>query len=134
MRLDLLDCIHVDQRADHGARLEPVGDLHRAGGLSEPFRERVVDPVLVEDKVRSLAARLLRLGELAVRSSPRAWRRTDRFLERAGKRGFGFVSNYLGHLGEGRAGVPQLLHRNLHAPARKVVHWRHSDHPDKAIG
>jgi hypothetical protein len=28
VRLDLLDRLHVDQRADHGTRLEPVGDLH----------------------------------------------------------------------------------------------------------
>ena len=35
----------VDQRADHGTRLEPVGDLHRPGGLGEALRERVVDAV-----------------------------------------------------------------------------------------
>jgi hypothetical protein len=30
-----LDRPHVDQRPDRGARLEPVGDLHRPGGLAE---------------------------------------------------------------------------------------------------
>ena len=35
MRLDLLDRLHVDQRADHRTRLEPVGDLHGPGGLRE---------------------------------------------------------------------------------------------------
>jgi hypothetical protein len=46
MRLDLLDSLHVDQRADHGTRLEPVGDLHRTCGLGEALGEGIVDAVL----------------------------------------------------------------------------------------
>jgi hypothetical protein len=42
VRLDLLDRLHVDQRADHRAGLEPVGDLHRAGGLGEALGEGLV--------------------------------------------------------------------------------------------
>jgi len=34
-----------------GARLEPVGDLHRAGGLGEPLGEGVVDAVLNQNPV-----------------------------------------------------------------------------------
>jgi hypothetical protein len=51
VRLDLLDRLHVDQRADHRARLEPVCNLHRAGGLGEAFGEGVVDAVLHQDAV-----------------------------------------------------------------------------------
>jgi hypothetical protein len=46
----LLDRLHVDQRADHRARLEPIGNLHRAGGLG-PLGEGVVDAVLHQDTV-----------------------------------------------------------------------------------
>jgi hypothetical protein len=51
VRLDLLDRLHVDQRADHRARLEPVGDLHRTGGLGEALGKDVVDFVLHQDAV-----------------------------------------------------------------------------------
>ena len=51
VRLDLLDRLHVNQRADHRTRLEPVGDLHRTGGLGEALGERVVDAVLHQDAV-----------------------------------------------------------------------------------
>jgi hypothetical protein len=37
----LLDRLHVDERADHRTRLEPVGDLHRPGSLGEPLGEGV---------------------------------------------------------------------------------------------
>src|SRR6202011_487889 len=43
VRLDLLDRLHVDQGADHRTRLEPVGDLHRPGGLGEALGKGVVD-------------------------------------------------------------------------------------------
>jgi hypothetical protein len=33
--LDLRDRLHVDQRPDHGTRLERVGDLHRTCALAE---------------------------------------------------------------------------------------------------
>ena len=46
VRLDLLDRLHVDQRPDHRTGLEPVGDLHRAGGLREALGECVIDAVL----------------------------------------------------------------------------------------
>jgi len=36
--LDLLDRLHVDQRADHRTRLE-VGDLQRACGVGKPLGE-----------------------------------------------------------------------------------------------
>jgi hypothetical protein len=39
MRFDLLDRLYVDQRPDHRARLEPVGDLHCSGGRSEALRK-----------------------------------------------------------------------------------------------
>ena len=46
MRLDLLDRLHVDERPDHGTRLEPVGDLHRLGGFGQPVGEGVIDAVV----------------------------------------------------------------------------------------
>jgi hypothetical protein len=48
---DLLDRLHVDQGPDHRARLEPVGDLHRARGFGEALGEGVVDAVLRQDAV-----------------------------------------------------------------------------------
>jgi hypothetical protein len=51
VRLDLLDRLHVDQRPDHGTRLEPVGNLHRTGGLGEALGKGVVDAVLHQDAV-----------------------------------------------------------------------------------
>src|SRR5439155_14399664 len=49
--LDLLDRLHIDQRADHRAWLEPVGDLHRPGDLGKALRERIIDAVLHQDAV-----------------------------------------------------------------------------------
>jgi hypothetical protein len=40
------------------------------------------------------------------RSSPSRGRRTERFLECAGKGGLGVIANRVGNLSEGRAGVP----------------------------
>jgi hypothetical protein len=51
MRLDLLDCLHIDQRPDHRAWLEAVGDLHRPGGLGEPLGKGVMDAVRHQDAV-----------------------------------------------------------------------------------
>jgi hypothetical protein len=51
MCLDLLDRLHVDQRPDDRAWLEPVCDLHRTGGLGETLGEGVVDAVLHQDAV-----------------------------------------------------------------------------------
>ena len=51
MRLDLLDCFGVDERPDHRARFEPVGDLHRPGGLGEPLGKGVIDAVLHQNAV-----------------------------------------------------------------------------------
>jgi hypothetical protein len=51
MRLDLLDRLHVDQRSDHRTRLEPVGDLHRTGGLGQPLCKSIIDAVLHQDAV-----------------------------------------------------------------------------------
>jgi hypothetical protein len=35
VRLNLLDRLHVDERPDHGTRLEPVGDLRWPGGSAK---------------------------------------------------------------------------------------------------
>src|SRR5258708_32767084 len=51
VRLDLLDRLHVDQGADHGTRLEPVGDLHGTSGLGEALGKGVIDAVLHQDAV-----------------------------------------------------------------------------------
>jgi hypothetical protein len=51
VRLDLLDRLHVDQRPDDRARLEPVGDLDRARGFGEALGKRVVDAVPHQDAV-----------------------------------------------------------------------------------
>jgi len=51
VRLDLLDRLPVNERPDHRTRLEPVGDLHRARGLGEALRKRVVNAVLHQDAV-----------------------------------------------------------------------------------
>src|SRR5207237_6903333 len=71
---------------------------------------------------------------LAVRASPRGWRGTNRLLERAGKCRLGVVANYLGNLREGRAGIPELLGRGLHAPIGEVVHRGHADQANEAGG
>jgi hypothetical protein len=51
VRLDLLDRLRVDQRADRRTRLEPVGDLHGTGGLGEALRKGVIDAFLHQDAV-----------------------------------------------------------------------------------
>jgi hypothetical protein len=51
VRLDLFDRLHVNERPDHRARLEAVGDLHRPGGLGEAPRKRVIDAVLYQNAV-----------------------------------------------------------------------------------
>ena len=71
---------------------------------------------------------------LAARTSPRGWRRTERLLERAGECSFRVVANHLGNLCEGRAGVTELLSRDLHAPTGEVVHRRHANQTDEAVG
>jgi hypothetical protein len=55
MRLDLFDRLHVDQWPNDRAPLEPVGDLHRAGGLGEAVREGVIDAALHQDTVGAYA-------------------------------------------------------------------------------
>jgi hypothetical protein len=49
---DLFDRLHIDQWPGHRAGLEPVGDLHRAGGLGEALGKGVIDTVLHQDTVR----------------------------------------------------------------------------------
>ncbi len=39
------------KRADHRTRLEPVGNLHRTGGLGEALGKGVIDAVLHQDAV-----------------------------------------------------------------------------------
>jgi len=41
--------LRVDQKADDRAPLEPVGDLHRSGGLGRPLGAGVIDVVLHEE-------------------------------------------------------------------------------------
>src|SRR5204863_1620088 len=80
------------------------------------------------------ASRVWSRPGLADRTPPGGWRRTERFLERAGECGLGVVADNLGNLGEGRAGVAELLSRDLHAPIGEVVHRRHADQTNKAVG
>jgi len=58
VRLDLLDRLHVDERPDHRTRFEPVGNLHRPGGLSGALGERVIDAVLRQNAVGAQAGSL----------------------------------------------------------------------------
>ena len=51
MRRDLLDRLHVDERADHSTRFEAVYDLHGTGGLGEALGKGVIDAVLHQDAV-----------------------------------------------------------------------------------
>src|SRR6185312_12460392 len=71
---------------------------------------------------------------LAVQASPRGWGSAERPLERARESGFGIVADTLGNLGNGRAGVAELLGRDLHAPSGKVVHRRRADQTNEAVG
>src|SRR4029079_188061 len=71
---------------------------------------------------------------LAVRTSPRGWRRTKCILERAGECGFGVVADKFGNLCQGRISVAELLSRDLHAPTCEVVHGWHADQMNEAIG
>src|ERR1700730_6710300 len=71
---------------------------------------------------------------LAVRTSPSGWRRTERLLECAGECGLGVVTDNLGNLCDGRAGVAELLSRDLHGPVGEVVHRRHADQANEAVG
>ena len=71
---------------------------------------------------------------LSVRTSPSGWRSPERFLEGAGKSGLGTVTDRVGNLRKGRAGIAELLGRDLHAPAGDVVHRRHADQIDEAVG
>ena len=45
------NAFRFDQRPDHRTRLEPVGDLHRAGGLGKALGKGVIDAVLHQDAV-----------------------------------------------------------------------------------
>ena len=51
LRRDLLDRLHVDERADHSTRFEAVCDLHGTGGLGEALGKGVIDAVLHQDAV-----------------------------------------------------------------------------------
>src|SRR5713101_8462143 len=73
-------------------------------------------------------------GLLAVRTSPRGRRDTDSLLEGAGKSGLGTVTDQVGNLRKGRAGIAELLGRDLHAPTGDVVHRRHADQTNEAVG
>jgi CheY-like chemotaxis protein len=72
--------------------------------------------------------------KLADCTSPCGWRRAERLLERAGECGLGVVADNLGNLSKGRAGVAELLSRDLHAPIGEVVHRWHADQANEAVG
>ena len=46
----------------------------------------------------------------------------------------GLTADNLGNLCEGRAGVAQLLSRDLHAPIGEVVHRRYADQTKEPVG
>ena len=71
---------------------------------------------------------------LSVRTSPGGWRSPERLLEGAGKSGLGTVTDQVGNLRKGRIGIAELLGRDLHAPTGDVVHRRHADHTNEALG
>src|SRR5271169_6974662 len=71
---------------------------------------------------------------LSVRTSPGGWRSPERLLEGAGKRGLRTVTDQVGNLRKGRAGIAELLGRDLHAPTGDVVHRRHADQTNEAVG
>src|SRR6478735_9685614 len=71
---------------------------------------------------------------LSVRASPCGWRSPERLLEGAGKSGLGTITDQVGNLRKGRAGIAELLGRDLHAPTGDVVHRRHADQTNEAVG
>ena len=71
---------------------------------------------------------------LSVRTSPCGWRSPERLLEGAGKSGLGTVTDQVGNLRKGCAGIAELLGRDLHAPIGDVVHRRHADQTNEAVG
>src|SRR5512140_2617194 len=71
---------------------------------------------------------------LSVRTAPGGWRSPERLLEGTGKSGLGTVTDQVGNLRKGRAGIAELLGRDLHAPTGDVVHRRHADQTNEAIG
>src|SRR6478735_4009549 len=71
---------------------------------------------------------------LSVRASPRGWCSPERLLEGAGKSGLGTVPDQVGNLRKGRAGIAELLGRDLHAPTGDIVHRRHADQTNEAVG
>jgi hypothetical protein len=58
----------------------------------------------------------------------------ERLFERAGACGLGIVADNLSNLRDGRASVAELLSRDLHAPIGEVVHRRHADQTNEAVG
>jgi len=70
---------------------------------------------------------------LSVRASPRGRRCTDRLLESARECGLGVVADNIGDLCEWRAGVAELLSRDLHAPISEVLNRRHAEQANEAI-
>jgi hypothetical protein len=74
------------------------------------------------------------IRSLSVRTSPGGWRSPERLLEGAGKSGLGTVTDQVGNLRKGRAGIAELLGRDLHAPTGDVVHRRHADQTNEAVG
>src|SRR5260370_2901870 len=73
-------------------------------------------------------------ANLSVRTSPGGWRSPERLLEGAGKSSLGTVTDQVGNLRKGRAGIAELLGRDLHAPTSDVVHRRHADQTNEAVG
>ena len=67
------------------------------------------------------------LSGLTPCTSPRCGCGTEGLFERARKGGIGLIADHVRDLGEGGAGVPQLVRGDLHAPGGEVVHRCHTD-------
>src|SRR5207237_3027284 len=95
----------------------------------------ITDNSLSSDYAARLSFRLYRLDvALSVRTSPGGWRSPERLLKGAGKSGLGTVTDQVGNLRKGRAGIAELLGRDLHAPIGDVVHRRKADQTNETVG
>ncbi len=124
-------CWRSDERLESAANaaLRAAGVNYRVGWKADDSNQW---PAAFESRTYALpsdhvARAHCRKFGLANRTPPGGWRRTERLLERAGECGLGVVADNLGNLGEGRAGVTELLSRDLHAPISEVVHRWHAD-------
>lgn len=66
--------------------------------------------------------------------SPLARRSADKFLECPAERGFGFVTNIMGHSGNLDVGIGELLGCDLHSPLGQILDRWTAHHFGKTIG